>query len=225
MNILLCVSGSVAAIKTWELIKALEEIGQVRTVFSERGEFFARRSIPENGGRLGVLLRDEDEWKWNALGDRILHIDLKDWADVLVIAPLSANTLAKVYGGFCDNLLTSIYRAWPMGKPVVLAPAMNTDMWEHPLTRNQLDEMSRRHFKSVKVQRIDICKVDYDVKSWMNVDYDIIGNAYVHQPWLHIVNPVEKNLACGVHGMGAMASVESIVEAVNIYNTSSEKSS
>lgn len=185
MKILLCVSGSVAAIKTWDLIKGLEKIGQVRTVFSEKGEFFANQNKPD--GRFSIIFKDKDEWKWNNIGDRILHIDLKDWADVLVIAPLSANTLAKIYNGFCDNLLTSIYRAWPMNKPIVLAPAMNTDMWDHPLTKDQLDLLSRRHLKSIN------------------------GN-------FTCVEPIEKMLACGVQGMGAMAEIESIVEAVKVYN-------
>lgn len=218
MKILLGVSGSVAAIKTLDLIKSLEKIGQVRAVYSDRGDFFARRGVSIEGDKTTLSFRDEDEWGWSEMRDRILHIDLKDWADILVIAPLSANTLAKIHGGLCDNLLTSIYRAWPMGKPIVLAPAMNTDMWNHPLTSMQLDEMSRRHFKSIKVQKIDRCKVDYDVKPWMEVDHDIIGGAYVLQPWLRVVQPIEKNLACGVHGMGAMAHFDSIVEAVKVYN-------
>jgi phosphopantothenoylcysteine synthetase/decarboxylase len=47
----------------------------------------------------------------------VLHIELRKWADVLVVAPLSANTLAKVAGGLCDNLLTSVVRAWDFSKP------------------------------------------------------------------------------------------------------------
>jgi phosphopantothenoylcysteine decarboxylase len=65
---------------------------------------------------------------------------LRRWADVLLIAPLSANSLAKLAGGLCDNLLTCVARAWDFagGKPLVVAPAMNTAMWEHPLTTRQL---------------------------------------------------------------------------------------
>ena len=65
---------------------------------------------------------------------------LRKWADVLVVAPLSANTLAKLAAGLSDNLLTCIARAWDFrgGKPVVVAPAMNTAMWEHPLTAAHL---------------------------------------------------------------------------------------
>lgn len=59
---------------------------------------------------------------------------LRKWADLLLIAPLSANTLAKLAGGHADNLLTCVARAWTFSKPLLLAPAMNTAMWEHPIT-------------------------------------------------------------------------------------------
>lgn len=63
------------------------------------------------------------------MGDPVLHIELRRWADVLVLAPLSANTMAKVAHGLCDNLLTSVVRAWDYAKPMIVAPAMNTYMW------------------------------------------------------------------------------------------------
>lgn len=74
------------------------------------------------------------------MSDSVLHIDLRNWADICVLAPLSAHTLSKVANGLCDDLLTCILRAWDFrnGKPIVLAPAMNTAMWVHPLTNMQL---------------------------------------------------------------------------------------
>ena len=86
---------------------------------------------------------DVDEWgHWKQKGDPVVHIDLMKWADMLLVAPLSANTLAKFAHGIADNLLTCIVRAWPLSritvKPVLVAPAMNTCMWEHPLTGKQL---------------------------------------------------------------------------------------
>lgn len=63
-------------------------------------------------------------------------------ADLLVVAPMSANLLAKVSGGMCDSLLTSVIRAWDtdpaVGKRIMVAPSMNTSMWTHPLTARQL---------------------------------------------------------------------------------------
>ena len=67
-----------------------------------------------------------------------MHIDLRKWADVYVVAPLGANTLAKLSNGLCDDLLSCVARAWDFGKPLVVAPAMNTHMWSHPLTGAQL---------------------------------------------------------------------------------------
>lgn len=90
---------------------------------------------------------DRDEWSmWQNRGDPVLHIgnsvfqiqsnviELRKWADALLIAPLDANTLAKIANGLCDNLLTSVVRAWDFDKPLYFAPAMNTAMWENPLT-------------------------------------------------------------------------------------------
>ncbi|KAJ3098499.1 Histone-arginine methyltransferase carm1 [Phlyctochytrium planicorne] len=86
------------------------------------------------------VLTDVEEWEmWQKRGDPVLHIDLRSWADLMVIAPLDANTLAKLAGGICDNLLTCIMRAWDVQKPVLVCPAMNTHMWNHPFTRKHLD--------------------------------------------------------------------------------------
>lgn len=78
---------------------------------------------------------DEDEWAaWGRRGDPVLHIQLRDWAQAMVIAPLDANTMAKIAQGLCDNLLTCIVRAWDVARPLVFCPAMNTHMYKHPLT-------------------------------------------------------------------------------------------
>lgn len=61
-------------------------------------------------------------------------VELFKWADALLLAPLDANSMAKIANGLCDNLLTSVVRAWGPGKPVYFAPAMNTAMWENTLT-------------------------------------------------------------------------------------------
>ena len=75
------------------------------------------------------------------------HIEQRAWADLFLIAPLSANTLAKLSTGQCDNLLTCVARAWDFTKPIVAAPAMNTHMWTHPITRPQLDTLAEWGYK------------------------------------------------------------------------------
>lgn len=79
-----------------------------------------------------------------AVSDPILHIELRRWADLVLVAPCSANTLAKIAGGLCDNLLTSMLRALdPSATRVLLFPAMNTHMYRHPLTASHLDVVKR----------------------------------------------------------------------------------
>ncbi|XP_071424925.1 phosphopantothenoylcysteine decarboxylase-like [Pithys albifrons albifrons] len=70
----------------------------------------------------------------------ILHIELW-WADLMVVAPLDANTLAKVANGICDNLLTCVIHAWDLSKPLLFCPAMNTAMWEHPISAQQVEQL------------------------------------------------------------------------------------
>ncbi|KAK9958941.1 hypothetical protein ABG768_011037 [Culter alburnus] len=75
---------------------------------------------------------------WTKRSDPVLHIELRRWADVLVIAPLDANTLGKIASGICDNLLTCVVRAWDTSRPLLFCPAMNTAMWNHPITAQQV---------------------------------------------------------------------------------------
>lgn len=144
MNILLGITGSVAALKAQELATALRQLGVVKTVTTHAGYYFLHRNW-QFDPQANPLYRDEDEWPQGfALGDPVLHIELRRWADCLVIAPLDANTLAKLRAGLCDNLLTCVYRAWDWSKPVVVAPAMNTLMWENAPTQEQIADLKKR---------------------------------------------------------------------------------
>ena len=58
------------------------------------------------------------------MGDEVLHIELRRWADVIVVAPLSANSLAKLAGGLCDNLLTCVLRAWDFRRPALVRASL-----------------------------------------------------------------------------------------------------
>lgn len=83
---------------------------------------------------------DTKEWEsWKRRGDPVKHIELRDWADILLLAPLDANTLAKIAQGLCDNLLTCIVRAWNLNKPLIFCPAMNTQMYIHPFTSQHIN--------------------------------------------------------------------------------------
>eukprot|EP00053_Salpingoeca_punica_P017358 m.167112 g.167112 ORF g.167112 m.167112 type:complete len:272 (+) comp17190_c0_seq1:128-943(+) len=140
LNVLLAASGSVAAIKIPQIVSRLKENNahlNVRVVATEHAQHFFRReelTVP--------FFTDADEWTtWSKMGDAVLHIELRAWADVLVVAPLDANTLAKLANGLCDNLLTCVARAWDFARPAIVCPAMNTKMWEHPVTGRQLDTL------------------------------------------------------------------------------------
>uniref|UniRef100_A0A8D0ESI6 Phosphopantothenoylcysteine decarboxylase n=1 Tax=Strix occidentalis caurina TaxID=311401 RepID=A0A8D0ESI6_STROC len=78
---------------------------------------------------------------WKSRSDPVLHIELRRWADLMLVAPLDANTLAKLANGICDNLLTCVIRAWDLSKPLLFCPAMNTAMWEHPITAQQVEQL------------------------------------------------------------------------------------
>ena len=66
------------------------------------------------------------------------HISMAKWADAVLVAPLTANTMAKLAMGLADDALTTVLLAVPKATPVLLAPAMNTAMWSHPVTQRNL---------------------------------------------------------------------------------------
>ena len=140
-RILLGLTGSVASILYQKLIEELSKIGDVTVIITERSKHFVSNDFLK-----GVkVFSDKDEWDWQfndskwRRNDPILHIDLRDAHDVFVIAPCSANTLAKLANGITDNLLTSVARAWDRDRPFIIAPAMNTHMWEHPITERHIE--------------------------------------------------------------------------------------
>ncbi|EEF51863.1 phosphopentothenoylcysteine decarboxylase, putative [Ricinus communis] len=139
-RILIAASGCVAAMKFGFICQSFCGWAEVRAVATRASlRFIDKTLLPTDV----FLYTDEDDWSsWNEIGDRVLHMELRHWADIMLIAPLSANTLAKIVGGFCDNLLTCIVRAWDNSKPFFVAPAMNTFMWNNPFTE--------RHLKSIK---------------------------------------------------------------------------
>ena len=151
-NVLLGATGSVAAVRVPALFDALTAAGHaVKVVATDAATYFfdpaaiQSRATPSPRGRdPGLVILDSDEWPARDQGgrydrgDTVLHIELRRWADLFAIAPLDANTLAKLAVGLCDNCLTCVWRAWDLAKPVVLAPAMNTLMWQHSFTRRHL---------------------------------------------------------------------------------------
>ncbi|MGF1566586.1 MAG: bifunctional phosphopantothenoylcysteine decarboxylase/phosphopantothenate--cysteine ligase CoaBC [Nodosilinea sp.] len=127
-RVLLGIGGGIAAYKVCAVISALAQAGvEMRVMLTQSGEAFISPLTVATLSRHAAYT-DHDFWQGNH--GRPLHIELGEWAEVFVIAPLTANTLAKLAHGLADNLLTNTVLA--STGPILLAPAMNTDMWQQP---------------------------------------------------------------------------------------------
>ena len=140
MKLILGVTGSVAAKLTPKLVaallKAVPDV-ELKVLTTERGHYFF---LDHDIDRRVRILTDRYEWPEGGYvkGAPVPHIDLGEWADALVIAPLTADTLSDMAHGKADKFLTSVVLAWPREKPMILAPAMNTRMWTNPITQANL---------------------------------------------------------------------------------------
>ncbi|EGW34525.1 uncharacterized protein SPAPADRAFT_59958, partial [Spathaspora passalidarum NRRL Y-27907] len=207
-HILLACTGSVATIKMPQIIDKLFQIFttnkvSIQLVLTKSASHFLRGLKIHNDVK---IWRDEDEWAnfnepsstitpststsnlnpkkpKNPYDRLILHNELRRWADIMLIAPLSANTLAKISNGIADNLLTSIVRSWSpsisgqaVKKPIIVAPAMNTFMYTHPITAKQINIITCPDFG------------------------------------IEVLKPVEKVLVCGDIGMGGMREWTEVVD-------------
>lgn len=220
VHVLLCASGSVATIKIPNIINALarHKNVRIRLIFTAAATNFLQGQSEEQPSLHDIetlpnvdgIYFDADEWAepW-VRGNKILHIELRRWADIMVIAPLSANELAKMAQGWSDNLLLSVVRAWDTTglvdpvrdipgvqwpeentvegvkkkKRIIVAPSMNTAMWLQPITRKQ----------------ILVLEEEWGAKN---------GG------WFEVLQPMEKELACGDVGGGAMRDWREIVQVV-----------
>lgn len=143
MHVLLGVCGAVLALKIKMIVCKLHDVlGDriaVQVVLTLALEHFVTKETLQQLAARARIWRDHDEWlTWLARTDPVLHIELRRWADILVVCPLTANTLTKIALGICDNLLTSVIRAWNTLYPILLAPAMGLNAYNAVTTRRQL---------------------------------------------------------------------------------------
>ncbi|KAJ5560082.1 hypothetical protein N7513_002481 [Penicillium frequentans] len=211
LHVLLAATGSVATIKLPNIAEALCRHPSIslRIIVTQSAERFLFGQSPEQpildslrqSKGVDAVYRDDDEWAtpWTR-GANILHIELRKWAHVLLISPLSANTMAKMSVGIADNLLLSVVRAWDttglvdqdfkLQKPrIFVAPAMNSAMWHQPITHQHLGVLQ-------------------DQWGWSPTN---------PEGWVTVLPPIDKPLACGDVGSGGMMDWRDIVRNVEEY--------
>ncbi len=134
-TILVGITGGIAAYKICELIRMYKcANAEVLVVCTPNALNFVTRLTLQNLSKNNVAVEEFDIKDFNPE-----HISYADRADIMVIAPATANTISKIATGVCDNLLTSIACAFT--KPILIAPAMNCNMWENPLIRENLNKL------------------------------------------------------------------------------------
>jgi phosphopantothenoylcysteine decarboxylase/phosphopantothenate--cysteine ligase len=144
-KILLGITGSIAAYKSAMLVRLLVKAGaEVKVIMTPSAKDFITPLTLSTLSKNPVLtdLYDEESWA--------NHVMLGRWADIMLIAPLSCNTLAKMAHGQCDNLLLAVYLSAIC--PIVVAPAMDEDMWHHPATKENLKRLESFGNKIIPVE-------------------------------------------------------------------------
>ena len=134
-TVLLGITGGIAAYKVCELIRMYKRANaEVLVVCTPNALNFVTKLTLQNLSKNPVAVEEFDVKDFNPE-----HISYADRADIMVIAPATANTISKIAQGVCDNLLTSIACAFT--KPVIIAPAMNCNMWENPVLQENLNKL------------------------------------------------------------------------------------
>lgn len=134
-QITLAVTGSISAYKAADITSQLTKLGfEVKVLMTPAARKFITpltlQVLSKNQVGLDVMIEDDPQ--------RIEHIDIGKETDIFLVAPASANTIAKLAMGLADNMVTSTALALPQGTKKILAPAMNTKMLEHPATQRNL---------------------------------------------------------------------------------------
>ncbi len=142
MRIVLAVTASVAALLTRKLVAAILEKPDVelKVVTAKKTFFF----FDPKEVALPIITEDNEHVGERFVkGQAVQHIQLGEWSDVLLIAPLSAGTLSRMAHGDTESIVTSLVLGWPRGKRMIVAPAMNTRMWSNPITQENLEKVKQ----------------------------------------------------------------------------------
>ncbi len=142
-NVLIGITGGIAAYKICELIRIFKRNNiNVKVVLTENAQNFVTVTTLQTLSQNEVYVKEfgDNDWKPE-------HIALVDWADIFIIAPATANTIGKIANGICDNLLTSV--ACAFNKKILIAPAMNCNMWENDFVQNNI--LKLKQSKNIEV--------------------------------------------------------------------------
>ncbi|WP_291965309.1 bifunctional phosphopantothenoylcysteine decarboxylase/phosphopantothenate--cysteine ligase CoaBC [Maribacter sp.] len=138
-NVLLGITGGIAAYKTTFLVRLFIKAGaNVKVILTDSASSFVSpltlATLAKNPVVLDFVKTEENTVDWNH------HVEMGLWADLMLIAPATANTMSKMATGNCDNILMATYLSAKC--PVFVAPAMDLDMYKHPSTKKSLDELT-----------------------------------------------------------------------------------
>ena len=145
MRVTVGVSGGIAAYKAAELVRALQRRGvEVHVVMTEAATRFVQplTFAALTGHKVISSLWEDGDSSGATYESSIEHIGEAQWTEALVVAPATAHTLAKFANGIADDFLTTMYLA--TAAPVLVAPAMNVNMWQHPAVRSNLETLRQR---------------------------------------------------------------------------------
>jgi phosphopantothenoylcysteine decarboxylase/phosphopantothenate--cysteine ligase len=174
MKIILGISGSIAAYKAAHLTRLWVKQGaEVQVLMTESATEFVAPLTLSTLSKRPVFTDVSSETGWNN------HVELGLWADALVVAPASANTLAKLANGLCDNILSAVYLSARC--PVFVAPAMDVDMWHHPATQENIRRLQAHGARVIPVGHGELAS-------------GLVGEGRMAEPE-EIVDFVEKSLS------------------------------
>ncbi len=141
------VSGSIAAYKAATIVRLLvKKVLRLKWSRPSACDFITPLTLATlSKHEVPVTISDNQSWN--------NHVMLGRWADVMLIAPASANTLSKMANGACDNLLMATYLSATC--PVIFAPAMDEDMWHHPATRNNITKLLSFGHQQLPVEKVN----------------------------------------------------------------------
>ncbi len=144
MNILLAVTGSISAYKAYDICRNYIKSGhQVKIILTSGALKFIKADTFNYLGASSVYTASDD-FNIEKKMTNVLHIDLSNWLDTLVIAPASANTIAKLANGLCDDLLSSVFLTSEK-KNKIIFPAMNTQMYLNSITQKNIERLNSLH--------------------------------------------------------------------------------